>query len=200
MKKAVLFIICFLVTGLLSAQDFRKDGNYVSVGYGLDPWGPPLVTSAFGTFNTTNIGPIMVMYERGVTDVLGIGRIGAGGGLAQSFYTQKHTYLGIEDRYFTSRTSLIARATYHFEFDIPKLDVYAGLGGALHLYSDKDEVYNPFSSSADAEGYVVTRDTRVGGVYYVFAGVKYYFTDAFGVYAEVGHGLVAFNGGLAFAF
>jgi hypothetical protein len=69
--------------------------------------------------------------------------------------------------------------------------VYAGLGAALHFYSEKEEVYN---------SYVVTRDTRVGGVHYVFAGVKYYFTDAFGVYAEVGHGLVAFNGGLAFAF
>jgi len=200
MKKAVLFIICFLVTGLLSAQDFRKDGNYINLGYGLDPWGSALYTSSLGSVNRTNIGPIMLMYERGVTDVLGIGRIGVGGGLAQSFYSQRHTYLGIEDRYNTSRTSIVARGAYHFEFDIPKLDVYAGLGGAFHLYSDKDEVYNPFSSSADADGYVVARDSRVGAGHYVFAGVKYYFTDAFGVYAEVGHGLVAFNGGMSFAF
>jgi hypothetical protein len=196
MKKAVLFIICFLVTGLLSAQDFRKDGNYVKVGYGLDPWGQPLVTFAIGSASRSNIGPtIMLMYERGITDVLGIGRIGVGGGLAQSFYTQKFTFLGNTDTYRRSRTSIVTGATYHFEFDIPKLDVYAGLGAALQFYSDKDEVYNLFSSS-----YVVTRDTRVGGGYYVFAGVKYYFTDAFGVYAEVGHGLVAFNAGLAFAF
>jgi hypothetical protein len=200
MKKAALFIICFLATGLLNAQDFRKGGNYVNLGYGLDPWGSPLVTSTFGTVNTSNIGPIMLMYERGVTDVLGIGRIGAGGGLAQSFYTQKYTYLGIEERNHTSRTSLIARATYHFEFDIPKLDVYAGVGGGLHIYSDKKEDYNPFDSNSNTDGFVVTRETRVGGVHYVFAGAKYYFTEAFGVYLEAGHGLVAFNGGLAFAF
>lgn len=200
MKKALLFFICILATGLMNAQDFRKDGNYVNVGYGLDPWGPALITSNSGSVKRVNVGPIMVMYERGVTDVLGIGRIGAGGGLAQSFYSQTHTYFGIENRYNSSRTSIVARGTYHFEFDVPKLDVYAGVGAALHIYSDKDEVYSPFSSSADANGYVVTNDARVGGGHYIFAGVKYYFTDAFGVYIEAGHGLAAFNGGLAFAF
>lgn len=195
MKKYLLITICVLGFGSAFAQDFVKDGNYVTVGYGLDPWGHRGVGYAWGTYKKTAIGPIIATYERGITDILGIGRIGAGGSIGQAFYTEKYSSGNIEDVYRTSRLSIIGRGAYHFEFDVPKMDVYAGVGVGAHVYFDKDETYNVFTNS-----YNTVRDTRVGFGHYVFAGIRYFFTPAFGVYAEAGHGLSAINGGVVFGF
>ncbi len=193
-----MLLCCALAINTASAQDFEKGGNYVTLGYGLDPWGNPAI-GGVGFFNAgykkSTIGPIMLTYERGVTDVLGIGRIGAGGAIVQTFYNQKYTYsTGFEDTYNRSRIGVIARATYHFEFDIPKMDVYAGVGGGVYFNSDKDKITNFLGQET------VTRTTSVSGGHYVFAGIRYYFTDAFGVYAEAGHGVSALSGGIAFKF
>lgn len=199
MKKAVI-IFCLLVSGLSFGQAFEKGGNYITLGYGLDPWGHPGIGNAFGTYKKSYIGPIMMTYEYGVTDILGIGRIGAGGGVAQSFYTQRYKYGNVEDVYRRSRTAVLVRAAYHFDFGIDKLDVYAGVGGAVYFYTDTDKYFDPYDSKADGSGYVLRKNSSVGGGHYVFGGVRYYFTSAFGVYAEAGHGLNAFSGGMVFHF
>lgn len=199
MKKVFMLLCCALALNTGIAQDFEKGGNYVTLGYGLDPWGHPSVggngLGLIGAgYKKSTIGPIMLTYERGVTDVLGIGRIGAGGAIVQTFYNQKYTYGNVVDTYNRSRLGVIARATYHFEFDIPKMDVYAGVGGGVYFNTDKDKVTNLLGQES------VTRSSSVSGGHYVFAGIRYYFTDAFGVYAEAGHGVSALNGGLVFAF
>jgi len=193
-----MLICCALVVSTTTAQDFEKGGNYVSLGYGLDPWGYPGVagTALLGTYKKTAIGPIRLSYERGVTDILGIGRIGAGGSIVQSFYTQKYTNGAYVSTYTRSRLGIIARAAYHFEFDIPKMDVYAGVGGGFYINSDKDKIPNALNPNQ----YTESRSSSVSGGHYIFAGIRYYFTDAFGVYAEAGHGVSALNGGIVFKF
>lgn len=179
MKKiGILLAFLCLATGSF-AQDFEKGGNYICLGYGFDPYYKPL-----GHYG---VGPIILNYEHGVTDVLGIGRIGAGGGFAATFYPGTY-YNGI--RYTGYRFSITARATYHFEFDIPKLDVYAGIGGALHI--DRE----PYTSVFLVNSY----RNSVRGSHYVFAGVRYFFVPAFGVFVEAGHGHRAAAGGMVFAF
>lgn len=199
MKKLVLVVLTALLSLGSFAQDFENGGNYVTVGYGVDPWGFPY--TGVGTYKKVGIGPIMATYERGITDVLGIGRIGVGGGIAQSFYTQKYKYndafygVTTEDVYRTSRTSFIARGAYHFEFGVDKMDVYAGVGAGIHYYSKREKYYD-YSVS----GYVENTRTSVAVREHVFAGIRYYFTDAFGVYAEAGYGVSALNGGIVFKF
>jgi len=199
MKKHLLFAICALCIGSSYAQDFVKGGNYVTVGYGLDPWGHRGLGAgnAWGTYKKSTIGPIVATYERGITDVLGIGRIGVGGGVGQTFYTEKYNWNigGVEDVYRTSRLSISVRGTYHFEFDVPKMDVYAGVGGGLYIFTDTDKEYNAITAS-----YATTKKSRLGGGYHVFAGIRYYFTPVFGVFAEAGHGHRALSGGMVFAF
>jgi len=203
MKKALVLLVMVCAVGSVQAQDFVKGGNYIHIGYGLDPWGHPGVGNAFGTYKKSVIGPVMVGYEVGVTDVLGIGRIGAGGVLAQSWYTQKYSSGNTESIYRTSRFSIIPRATYHFEFDIPKMDVYAGVGAAIHIIGQKDRVYNPLYGNPFFPGepeYIESSSSTLRVGHYVFGGIRYYFTDAFAVYAEAGHGVSAINGGVVFAF
>lgn len=196
MKKFITLLVIMILSVNLNAQDFEKGGNYLTIGYGLDPWGHAISnTNAWGgnngSYRKTSLGPTILMYERGITDILGIGRIGAGGGLAHSIYTQKWVDNSYEVKDIRQRFSIILKAAYHFEFDIPKMDVYAGVGALIHHYTDTQK---------DNLGFVDSRSTGIGAGHYVFAGIRYYFTDAIGVYAEAGHGLAALNGGLVFKF
>lgn len=196
MKKIVLVVLCGFFINSLNAQSFENGGNYITLGFGVDPYGRSGVPGAGYGYRNAGVGPIMLTYERGITELLGIGRIGVGGGVAQTFYTTKYTTAywaaGIhEEKHTRSRTSLVVRAAYHFDFGIDKMDVYAGVGGAIHVFSDKN------TSSYAPNNY---RSTSIGGGHYVFGGIRYYFTDNFGVYAEAGHGISAVNGGVVFAF
>ena len=213
MKKIAFALLISLISVPSFSQDFEKGGNYITAGFGLDPWGYPK-GNAYGYtgngYKRTAIGPIVATYERGITDVLGIGRIGVGGGIAQSWYTQKYTYTysggTYEDVYRTSRTSILLRAAYHFEFDIPKMDFYAGVGASINIHSYTDrEWYQNTDPSSPNFGQIYEEESKyrtVGRGYFhqVYAGIRYFFTPAFGVYAEVGHGVYVLNGGLVFHF
>lgn len=179
MKQLLTTVFFSLILTGAFAQDFEKGGNYIITGFGFDPYYHPL-----GNYG---IGPVIVGYERGVTDILGIGRIGAGGTFAATFYPG--TYLnGVH--YTGSRFSIVGRAAYHFEFDVPGMDVYAGAGIGVHILNE------PYYNYYYAYGTVsrVTVATRV------FGGIRYFFVPAFGVYAEAGYGLSALNGGMVFHF
>ena len=200
MKKQLLLIVIIFIIGNSFAQDFEKGGNYITTGFGFDPWGYHGVGNAFGTYKKSSIGPIVATYERGITDVLGIGRIGVGGSFAQSWYTQKYKYSTVEDIYRTSRFSFMAKAAYHFEFGVDKMDVYAGVAAGVNFYTDKDVVFYPFNVNANNQGYVTSRSSYVRPAHYEFIGIRYYFVPSFGVYAEAGYGLAALNAGMVFAF
>lgn len=195
MKKILLTLTITLVTLSSFAQDFEKGDNFITLGFGVDPYGGYKSNNIFtGAAKKTAVGPIILMYERGVTDILGIGRIGAGGGIAQSFYTRSWSSSNYTYKESQSRTSIIFRAAYHFEFNVDKMDVYAGVGGAAHFYSETYKTDDPFGT------YVAKTGSHLGGGHYVFGGIRYYFTPSFGVYAEAGHGVSALNGGLVFKF
>jgi len=190
MKKLITILFVAVLSINASAQDFEKNGNYVTVGYGLDLYGHPGGSSGLG------LGPIMASYERGITDILGIGRIGVGGGVAFSRYSYKNSQLFFnfsdEYRYKTSRVTIFAKGAYHFEFDIEKMDVYAGVGAGLNLDSEQESYYVNGILQSQA------KNSRTSVVHYVFVGIRYYFTDSFGVYAEAGDGIVNLNAGVVF--
>ena len=193
MKTIILLICCIAVTNSTIAQDFEKDKNYLSVGLGLDFFGyREIGNSLSGTSRRSSIGPIQLAYERGITDVLGVGRIGVGGVVTQAFYTQKYTNGADQTTYNRSRLGLMVCGAYHFEFDIPKMDVYAGIGIGLYLNSDKNKV----PTGVVPGEHTTSRSIYVSGAQALFVGIRYYFTDTFGVYAETGYGPSIFNGGL----
>lgn len=183
MKKQLILTIALFFSAFSFAQDFEKGGHYVTVGYGFDPYYHP--------FNRFGIGPVVAGYEYGVTDILGIGRIGAGGTFGASFYPGTHSN-GVH--YTGTRFSILARAAYHFEFNVPKMDVYAGVAIGAHFR--KEAYYNYNGIYADTYGY----NSGVYPAYHVFGGIRYFFVPSFGVYAEAGYGLSALSGGMVFHF
>jgi len=171
MKKLIVTLFCLLSIGLIQAQDFENKGNYAIAGVGLDPYYTPL-NGGLG------LGPFKLGYERGITEVIGIGRIGVGGSVSYSYYSGTHE--GFEDR--GTRVSIFARGTYHFEFNVPKMDVYAGVGVGTQSVN-----FNHHPSSLTSG-------------HHVFAGIRYFFKPTLGVYGEFGHGSSALNGGLVMSF
>lgn len=196
MKKLGIALMCLIVSPTIFAQDFQKDENYITIGYGLDPYGRANVYNAGFNHKRASIGPFIMTYERGITDILGIGRIGVGGAMAQTFYTSKsYTANNLyEYKSNRSRTTLAFRAAYHFELGVEKMDVYAGIGGAVHIISDKYSTDNPFDPTYDY------KRSSVSGGPSVFGGIRYYFSNNVGVYAEVGYDISALNGGFVFKF
>lgn len=84
---------------------------------------------------------------------------------------------------------ILFRGAFHFQF-LPKLDTYAGSFLGVNIWSP----------TGDSE-WKTDSKACVG----FFTGAKYYFTDMFGVKAELGHDLVEDNypllsGGITFRF
>jgi hypothetical protein len=193
MKKLIVLICCLAaITGSI-AQDFENGKSYLSAGLGLDFLGHREIGfSVLGTSKRSSIGPIQLSYERGVTEILGVGRIGVGGTITQAFYTQQYTSGVDEITYSRARLGLMVRGAYHFEFDIPKMDVYAGIGTGVYVNFDKNKVPEGLVPGE----YITSRATHLSGAHSLFVGIRYYFTDVLGVYAETGYGPAIFNGGL----
>jgi len=184
MKKVLSIIAIAMLSNLANAQAFENKGNYVNFGFGLDPSGR--VAATLVGYNYYNIGPVVVGYERGITEKLGIGRLGVGGIIGHSFQGEKY---GSYKTHWT-RTTVIVRCAYHFDFNIDKMDVYAGVGAGTHIYSKE--------STNDAS--YIASSGSIGATHYVFGGIRYYFSDNLGVYAEVGDGLATLHGGLVLKF
>lgn len=196
MKTIGILLLSFFIVPTTFSQAFEKGSNFITLGFGLDPYGKANKYNAGFGYKHTSLGPIILAYEHGITDLLGIGRIGVGGAVAQSFYTSKSYYTNQNYEYKSSRsrTSLALRAAYHFDFGVEKMDVYAGVGGAIHVYSDTDRTDNPFDTKYNK------KSVSIGGGPSVYGGIRYLFTPNFGVYAEAGYDISVLNGGLVFKF
>ncbi len=194
MMKVGVLLVGAMLTFNASAQAFQNKTNVITLGFGFDPFYSHIGSYGYN-YKKTGVGPIILTYERGITELLGIGRIGVGGSIGQSFYTSKSysNFYNYEYIDRTSRTAIFLKVAYHFDFGVDKLDVYAGVGGGGYIYNRKYSSNDPYDNYKYSSG-------SYGGGPAVFGGVRYYFTDAFGVYGEVGYGMSAINGGLAFKF
>lgn len=168
MKKLVVLFFLFSVS-FSNAQYFKKGENYISGGLGLSPWSRGFLTAGF-------VGG----YERGITDIIGIGRIGVGGNIGL-FYENRYANTVVINALNPNtgfRFSLALKGAYHFDLDIDKTDVYAGLSAIIHAGSASAFYPEPG----------------------IFGGIRYYFRDNLAVYGEVGYGITAIHGGLVYSF
>ena len=182
MKKIILVSLLFISANYSHAQAFNNKENYVNFGFGIDPFTSSFGNAYFG-YNHYQIGPVVIGYERGITEKLGIGRIGIGGLIGQSFEGYKNYSKWMN-------TSVLFRGAYHFDFNIDKMDVYAGVGAGLSFVGAEK-----FNNAT-----ITGTSSSVRGEQYIFAGIRYYFNDNIGVYAEVGEGFMLANGGLVLKF
>ncbi|NUQ24451.1 MAG: hypothetical protein HUU34_10910 [Saprospiraceae bacterium] len=182
MKKIVLVLFtAVLCCGLVQksqAQAYEKGSKVLNIGLGVGGWydfgfGAPGVSASF------EVG----IWPTGKFGVIGLGAY-TGFRVAvdnNSFY---------DDITYTNFV-IAPRGTYHFTIiPVEKLDVYAAIQiiTAFESINYKDEFYDDFDAS--------NLNIYPG----VVAGVRYYFSDRFGVFGEVGYNLNYLTGGIALSF
>ena len=121
--------------------------------------------------------PIGVSFEHGFSDKIS-------GGIYARYATTEENF-GMASAKWTYIFGAV-RASYHFNFNVEGLDPY--LGVLLGYNYAKAETTGAMNFAADAGGLVY------GG----HAGARYFFSQKFGVFAEVGYGIGNLNAGLTF--
>jgi hypothetical protein len=181
MRKLILVMAMILMTGMVGfAQNFDKGSSGINAGIGLGPgyYGGGY-GFAFGVNGSYEYGIVKIPMGDKLHGVIGIG------GLAGISWTTSNTYGG--DWRYTNWT-IAARGTYHFIF-MDKFDPYAGI---LLGYRGQSWKWTGTGSGPWDAG---SSGGFTGGF---FVGARYYFSDGFGVYAELGYLLNVLNVGVTF--
>ena len=187
-RLIVLLCVCFsLMAGNVLAQlpTFSKGDNVVSASLGF---GGTLFSGYTYYKGYTRLPAFTATFEHCVVDNLFDEKssIGVGGifGVASASYNS-----GV---YGWRSTSYIigARGAFHYSF-VDKLDTYAGtaIGYNINTWKwtgNRNNNDRNLSSS--------------GMTAYFFVGARYYFTDSFGAFAELGYGFAFFNLGVSLKF
>ncbi|MBL7792208.1 MAG: hypothetical protein JNK77_07785 [Saprospiraceae bacterium] len=180
--KKVLFVLvtAVLCCGIMQesqAQAYEKGSKVLNIGLGVGGWydfgfGAPGVSASF---------------EAGIWPTGKFGVIGLGA------YTGFRVAVDKYDFYDVAYTNFVIapRGTYHFTIiPVEKLDVYAAIQLITAFesinYRDDDDFFTDSNNLNIYPG--------------VVAGVRYYFSDRFGVFGEVGYNLNYITGGIALSF
>ena len=176
MKKITFLLIFvtifFLNTNSLKAQSYEKGSMVLNLGVGL---GGNLDVGV-GVAGSFEIG----FWPTGDFGVIGLG-------VVSGYVISTQTFNLYDEEY--SEFSIGPRGTYHFTIiPVENLDVYAAadLLFVAQRTSYNNNTFDPLNSSTVVAGAV--------------AGARYYFSDFFAVYAEVGYSVMFLSGGVAFKF
>ncbi len=190
MKK--IFVLSLLLAfGLgfqaANAQAFEKGKSGINLGLGVGN------TDAFSSYYSFSLPIFSGSYEYGIVDVpMGSnlkGVVSVGGYLGWTM--NKYEYWS-EDLYILYGYFLIsARGNYHFIFH-DKFDTYAGISLGYLVVSGKWH-----GEAAHPENYDFASSKFYPGIY---VGARYFFTDHFGVFSELGYQLAVFTVGVSFKF
>lgn len=176
MKKFFLSVgLILATTAMVSAQSFEKGTNVGSLNVGLG-----------GSYGI----PISLSYERGVYNFKnGDMAIGVGGLVGAGFKSENLMHA----KYSYSHILIGARGAWHYTA-FNKFDLYAGLTLGYDIASAKITYKDGFNSSNTSAA--AGSDLLIG----FHAGARYYFSDRFGVNAELGYGLGYLNIGVSYRF
>jgi opacity protein-like surface antigen len=182
----------------------RKKGNdafsegaiVITAGYGFPNLGKMVVAFIFqneSDVSATGAGPVHFRGEYGLSDKVGIvASINYVSYGARWTTRDPQTNFPYDNKLIYSSISVLARLNFHFGVT-EKLDPYFGVGAGYksgqwtlttndpNLQDDKAKTFSPF-------GFETT------------IGLRYYFTDVFGIYTELGIAKSVIQGGLALKF
>jgi len=172
------------------AQAFEAGDNVIGLGVGAGGY-----YNAFGTYSSQS-PVLMLTYDRGMGFKAGPGIVGLGGYIAYKSVAYRYNYFS--SYYYDRRWNYImlgARGTYHWNtwHGIDQLDTYAGVLAGINIIDYQD-------NSTVEPGYVRPSYAGTSARTNLFAGARWYFTDGFGAYAELSHGVSFITVGINFKF
>ncbi|MCX6334138.1 MAG: hypothetical protein NT092_07510 [Bacteroidia bacterium] len=180
MKKifAVLMVVFFTVAQL-GAQEpsFIKGSKVLNLGVGLG-------MLHIGSYYKTTVPPVSASFDIGIVDGI-LKKAAVGIGPYVGYSASKYEYSGYGWKY--SDIILGVRGSFHYPF-VDKLDTYAGVLVGYDISTSKD-IGTPIGSPDG--GHFVTSE---------FIGARYYFSEGFAAFAELGYGISWLTGGIALKF
>ncbi|MCB0795331.1 MAG: hypothetical protein KDB88_11395 [Flavobacteriales bacterium] len=195
MKRFILVpALCALFTLNSAGQSFQGGDNNVGLGLGIG--GFYAVASSY-----TAVSPVLsLQYDRGTDIPVGPGVLGIGGYFAfkQLRYFSENPTFTYDQRW--TYIMFGVRGTYHWNswHGNDRLDTYAGVGLGYNVVSYKDRSVYDDNVSRSVYGLSSAAGSSPRGS--LFAGVRYYFTESIGVYAEAGMDVAFLTGGVTFQF
>lgn len=186
MRKLVLVVAMIVLTGMAGfSQVFEKGSQAINLGIGFGN------TGYWGGYYTGFLPSASASYEYGIVEIpMGselTGVVSAGAYLGWSMSKYNNNWSD-DDYYLTTDFILAVRGNYHFIFH-DKLDPYAGIALGVDIQSQK------WKGDAADPNVNYAETTPFGGAY---AGARWYFSDNFSAYAEVGWLISVFNVGVSF--
>ncbi len=184
MRKLILLTALIVLTGTASFAQFEKNSQAFNLGIGIGN------TGGFGSYYSGFLPSASASYEHGIVEIpMGsdlTGVISVGGYLGWSMSKYGYDTWGNDDYYLTTNFIIAVRGNYHFVFH-DQFDPYAGiaLGGNIEASKWHGDGPDPDIDYASSTPY--------GGAY---AGARWFFTDNFAVYAEVGWLISVLNFGV----
>ncbi len=166
-------VLTACISTVAMSQTYEKGDKLLNIGVGLGGGVAP--SGAKG------IPPVGLSFEIGATDKMSFGAYAGYSSAKQNIWGN----IDAEYQYII----VGARGSYHFDFNVDKLDPYVGalLG------------YNIASSEITGGNMPAGYEASAGGfVWAGHAGARYMFKPKFGVFAELGYGISYLTAGLAF--
>lgn len=178
MKKfalAALVALFCLSFNSLHAQAYEKGSKVLNLGIGVGGW------YSFGFISPGVSASFEVgMWPTGSFGVIGIGGYAGFRVATDNSFAYDVVYTNI---------AFAPRGTYHFTIiPVENLDVYAAVQAifSIEAINYKDDFITDANSVVFYPG--------------VVGGVRYYFSDRFGVFGEVGYNLNYLTGGISLSF
>jgi hypothetical protein len=184
MRKILAFAIVALFTApVLQAQIsmFNLDDKVVNIGIGLGS------IYGAGLYSSTTVPPVSISFEKGIVDeILEKGVIGVGAYLGYTSYKWHYVYSTWDYGYRYTNIVVGARGSFHYPV-LDNLDTYVGIILGYNIVIS--------SSFGTSGGYDYTPD---GGsiAYSGYVGARYYFSEKFSGFAELGYGIAYLTLGL----
>lgn len=178
----LLFFVC-MSANKSSAQEFKNGDNVIGVGFGLG--------STYGYTYGSSSPALSAQYEHGQWTVGGPGTISLGGFLAYKSYSYDSYYYSQSWSY----TIIGIRSAYHYNgFNGSKFDPYGGLMLSYDIASNSYTSANHGFDYLYSGGYASTIRLTL------FLGGRYYFSQNWAAYAELGFGNAILTLGAAYKF
>lgn len=193
MKKILFVVTVFLISltsSKISGQSFDKADQVLGFGFGIG--------GHFGVYKgyTSQTPAFGIMYEQGMRWDAGPGIIGLGAYLGYKSLRYKETIIvppTYNYDYKWTYTIIGIRGAYHYEF-VDNLDTYAGVLMSYNIASFSDK------SSVDGGVYHYSGSSGSGLGLSLYAGGRYYFSDQWAAFLELGYGIAYLQLGAAYKF
>jgi hypothetical protein len=182
MKKFLVLsvVVCFSLTSTLKAQAFKNGDMVGNLGVGFGWYG-------FGGYGVTSLPAFSLSLEKGILDIQNFGPLSVGGivGIKHASYT----YLS-SDKWSWNDIIVAARGAVHYDlFKNNKVDTYGGIAVGVRIES--------FKSTA---GFAGINGSSTLGLFALYVGGRYFFSDNFAAFGELGYGLGYLTLGLSYKF